>query len=283
MHDITNLRSFCSVVEFCSVKKAAEAFSVTPSSITKRVSAVEKELCTKLFEQDGRGIKPTKEGFDFYKKAKTTIESMESLFVGFKKEVQIQKSKQVRIAYHFALGEAALPDVILDLHSKIQDPIITITETDYDTAIEGLLNGTFDIALYMIEETSPKNERFTYEKLFKIDYKVVVNNLNPLSKKAIIKIEDIKSEKILFMDRANISASFLLGLMRVNGIKSFIQMNGVKWNTILSMVAKNLGITIIGSFYRDFLSPELKSLLNFIDLDFKYSPQISAYKMHNKI
>ncbi|MGZ3807330.1 MAG: LysR family transcriptional regulator [Bacteriovorax sp.] len=73
------LRYFCSIAEFESMTKAAEVLNVSHSGLSKAMSILQQETSLQLFRPAGRGIELTKQGREFYLKAKKILELVKDL------------------------------------------------------------------------------------------------------------------------------------------------------------------------------------------------------------
>ena len=62
---LTQLRSFLAVVRGGSVTAAADELVVTQPSVSAAVTALSREVGTRLLERDGRGVRPTAAGREF--------------------------------------------------------------------------------------------------------------------------------------------------------------------------------------------------------------------------
>ena len=76
---LKQLRAFCYAVKFGTVARAAEALFLSASSASLQLSALEKELGTRLLERTRPRLSLTREGQMLYDLARPLIEGMEAL------------------------------------------------------------------------------------------------------------------------------------------------------------------------------------------------------------
>ncbi|MEC4271617.1 LysR family transcriptional regulator [Adlercreutzia sp. R25] len=76
---IQKLRYIVAAIELESHAKAAEQLIISPQAITKAIADKEKQLGRKLFERNGRGVKPTSFGLLFAERAREVIENYDDL------------------------------------------------------------------------------------------------------------------------------------------------------------------------------------------------------------
>ncbi|NCB51528.1 MAG: LysR family transcriptional regulator [Clostridia bacterium] len=77
--ELEKIKIFAVVAECGSFKKAADRLYVSHSTVSRAVSALERELGTFLFMRDCRGVKPTEAGKEFLEGGKKLIAEAEAL------------------------------------------------------------------------------------------------------------------------------------------------------------------------------------------------------------
>ena len=71
--NIDNIRCFISLAECLNFTRAAEKEHITQTSMSRKISALEKELDVILLYRDTRQVELTMAGSEFYEKAKELI------------------------------------------------------------------------------------------------------------------------------------------------------------------------------------------------------------------
>lgn len=77
--DPTALRALCSVAEHGSLTRAAAALGSDQSVLSRRVSALERELGTRLFHRTGRGVTPTELAMRLLPRARAILAETQAL------------------------------------------------------------------------------------------------------------------------------------------------------------------------------------------------------------
>lgn len=95
---IQKLRYIVAAIELESHAKAAEQLVISPQAITKAIADKEKRLGRKLFERNGRGVKPTSFGLLFAERAREVIESYDNLETLSSEDSEITASGKLTIA-----------------------------------------------------------------------------------------------------------------------------------------------------------------------------------------
>ncbi len=145
MDQLRAIRYFSKVVETGSFSKAAKVFGVPPSSLSRRVSDLEKSLGATLLKRSTRIVKLTEVGQVYYndmqhilnqlEQSKETVRSYQTTPIG-----------RLRISSMVGFGEKILlplldefsalyPQIVLDV--SLSDELSTLGRDDVDIAIRG--------------------------------------------------------------------------------------------------------------------------------------------------
>jgi DNA-binding transcriptional LysR family regulator len=145
MDQLRALKYFVKVVELGSFTKAAELFSVPPSSLSRRVADLEKNLGATLLKRSTRVVALTEVGKRYYQQVSDIIRSLEmsdesvrsyhstpmgmlniSSTVGFGEQVLIPILDEFAVLY---------PQIVLNV--ILSDELTTLARDEVDLAIRG--------------------------------------------------------------------------------------------------------------------------------------------------
>lgn len=90
------LRVFKAVVEAGTVSEAALLLSLTQSSVSKTLAALETELGFLLFDRIGRRLKPSREGRLFYKNIENALETFDGIQTAAQ-DIRDNQGKRLRV------------------------------------------------------------------------------------------------------------------------------------------------------------------------------------------
>ncbi len=145
MDQLRALRYFSKVAETGSFTKAAKAFDVPPSSLSRRVADLEKSLGATLLKRSTRVVKLTEIGQTYYKQIRDILNQLEQ-----SNEVvsnyQAKPMGHLHISSMVGFGEPILlplldefsklyPEIVLDV--SLTDELSTLSRDDVDIAIRG--------------------------------------------------------------------------------------------------------------------------------------------------
>ncbi|GLS90097.1 LysR family transcriptional regulator [Psychromonas marina] len=145
MDQLRAIRYFSKVVETGSFTKAASAFNVPPSSLSRRVADLEKSLGATLLKRSTRIVKLTEVGQIYYNDMQQILnqlaQSNETV-----RSYQTTPMGRLRISSMVGFGERILlplldefsalyPEIVLDV--SLSDELSTLGRDDVDIAIRG--------------------------------------------------------------------------------------------------------------------------------------------------
>jgi DNA-binding transcriptional LysR family regulator len=145
MDQLRALRYFSKVAETGSFTRAASAFDVPPSSLSRRIADLEKSLGATLLKRSTRVVKLTEVGNTYYQQIQDILHQLEQSNEAVR-SYQTKPMGQLRISSMVGFGERILlplldefsemyPQVILDV--SLSDELAALGRDDVDIAIRG--------------------------------------------------------------------------------------------------------------------------------------------------
>ena len=145
MDQLRAIRYFSKVAETGSFTRAASAFAVPPSSLSRRVADLEKSLGATLLKRSTRVVKLTEVGQIYYNDVQDILNQLEQSNETVR-SYQAKPMGQLRISSMVGFGERILmplldefsdlyPEIILDL--SLSDELSALGRDDVDIAIRG--------------------------------------------------------------------------------------------------------------------------------------------------
>ena len=186
--EIYELRYFLAVAKTQNIHRASEDIHISPASLSKAISRLEKELSVSLFKKSGRGIELTTQGALLQSRASKIVmleESAKLEISGGISKLNVEISGEEVVLSHFGVEVAKL---LLQISNG---PSIQFsTSSDSDALLE-LERGEVQLALTTYDV--PKS--FSSKVIGKSEFQTVVGLGHPLYSRAannkIIEIEEI--------------------------------------------------------------------------------------------
>jgi len=198
------LECFIQVAEQLSFIKAAQVMCISQPAITYQIQSLEKEMDVLLFERSTRHCRLTLAGQSFYHDAV-------QLFSFYQQAVQ--KTQQIHRANqsHLKIGIRRLFDydsmavLVSKFNEKHPFVKVDILPQNDSKPLDDLRSGKIDIGFFY---SSEHNEGYdmVFDKLYELNYYVLMNLKDPLASKESLKLSDLKGRAIV---TAGASANFL--------------------------------------------------------------------------
>ena len=132
-----------------------------------------------LFERNGKGVRLTKYGQILYAHAVGILNELDRANEEIRR-MQGSGKSSLRIAAGDLWGYVMLPEIIRDYSSRFPDVQIDINIVGHTPRLEGLRNGTYDLAFGIIDEAAEELYRLTFLKLCKFGFTIYGDKDHPL-------------------------------------------------------------------------------------------------------
>ncbi|AFU01808.1 LysR family transcriptional regulator [Nocardia brasiliensis] len=129
--DTEAVRSFVRAAELGQLQQAADELGVTQQAVSKRIAALERALCVRLFTRTARGVELTLDGQAFLPHARTIITSVDRAVAAIEPgsralriDVLGLRSAQAVVLHDYW---RAHPEIVLDVVTlKVDDPRVAV-------------------------------------------------------------------------------------------------------------------------------------------------------------
>ena len=237
------LETLLVVAEEKSFTKAASILSLTQPAVSNHISMLEKETGVKIFFRNKGEVKITPEGEVVVKYAKR-IKSLYNRMFDKLSELDRQIYK-IRVGVTHTSESNDITEVLAKFGAEHGNISISIITDTIKNLYEMLENYEID---YAIIEGSRQMSDLNYLML-DMDYLVcILSNNNPLSKKSMVSLEDLKKEHIILrLPESETRKLFEATLMSVNdSIDNFdvtLEVDNIA--TIKDLIRKDLGVSVL--------------------------------------
>lgn len=236
---LKQLRYFEAVALHAHFGRAAGACSVSQPAISVQVKELEDALGQPLFERQARSVRLTSFGEVFAERAKGILRAVDDLS-DLARSSGENLVGPLRIGIIPTIGPYLLPKIVTDLSVAFPQADLRIRETQTQSLIQDLKNGTLDVALLALPISEPDlvemplfSERFVLVRP-KADADKPVPTGQSLSQMRLLLLE----EGHCFRDQA-------LDFCGMPSARPSKTMDGSSLSTLVQMVATGLGVTLI--------------------------------------
>ena len=196
--NITELRYIIEIAQCGSVSAASKRLYVAQPNISKAIRNLEEEYQIQLFVRTARGMVPTREGQQFIAQARRVIQEIEGLnrkFPGNKKGTDVEMKISIPRASYASYAFGKYVEQVRDA----EELRLHIRECNSVQALDNLTKKHYNLALIRMED---KYEEYyysiihlrglEYEKIMDFQYRLVVNENDPLATKKLNGYEDLE-------------------------------------------------------------------------------------------
>ena len=237
------IKTLLAVVEQGSFTKAAKQLSLTQPAISHHINALEEELDRKIFIRGKSDLKLTSDGEIIVKYAKR-MNSINDKLISVLSNPEHALSN-IRIGITHTSESNLITEVLAKYSRKSYGASITIITDTISNLYNMLENYELDLA---IVDGKPSGKGLR-SLMLDTDYLVcVLANENPLAKKEMVTLKELKKEKmILRLPSSATRMQFEAQLERIDeNISDFdviIEVDNIA--TIKDLIRKNLGVSIL--------------------------------------
>ncbi len=180
-----------------SITKAATELSISQSSITAAIDAVEGGLGYDMFiRTPARGILPTPQGAEALAMIRGFIQQSRH-FEAEMVAVAGGLSGSVRVACYATAAPTVLPPILSGVTANFPDMTFSIFEGSIERVMEYLDKGEADLAFSYLAYTEP---RHAFEPLFDAPPFAIVPRKDPLARKSIVTLADLAERPFIMLD-----------------------------------------------------------------------------------
>lgn len=230
-----------------SITGAAEASHVTPSAIAAALDQAEAAFGMSLVTRArAKGIFPTAAGRDVGRRIDDLLERYDALLTGIS-DLQSHLSGNLSIGYNAPIAPAFLPMLAAQMRQANPSVTFTLTEGDNNSVQTGLVDGQFDVILFVEELPNPQIE--TQTVIYAPTYCLCPTD-HVLAQNDTVSVSQIVTEPLILLDRPA-ARGYYLDLLEQGGDALRIVATANSTEMVRSLVASKVGISLLNMKPRD--------------------------------
>lgn len=238
---LKSLRYFHTAVELESITRAAERLNVVPSAVSAAIDQVEADFgLTLITRRPSKGIQPTATGKLLLVKVRHLLEEYENL-VAEGGDLRTALTGSLKIGYYAPVAPAFLPAITAPLSRGNPSVSLQFDECDNETAQSGLLNGTYDVILFVSEDVKPG---ISYEALIDAPPYALLPWDHSLAARRTVAPSDLRDEALILLDRP-VASEYYRSLFEEAGFTPRIAATGTTHEMLRSLVGAGIGCALL--------------------------------------
>ncbi|MBY6142087.1 MULTISPECIES: LysR family transcriptional regulator [Leisingera] len=223
-----------------SITHAANALTVSPSSIAAAIDYLEGQSGQPLFERTpSRGIRATQFGRTFIDEVRSLL-AAQARFDMRVSELNTVLGGTARIACFTPLAPILLPTILKDVRARFKNLKIEIMDVSTNEIPQVIDSGEADFALcYGMLDTS----KYSFIPFFRAPPHVALSVDHPLAAGRFVTLDQLEPEPLVVLE-LEFSKQYLLGLFESRGLKPNVIFSARSTDMIRAMVAAGMGYAI---------------------------------------
>lgn len=241
---MTRYTAFCKIVEYGSFTRAAEALGYTQAAVSQMIRSLENEFSLRLLIRTRSGVRLTREGEQMYPLIRKFAAAYREM-ADRAGEINGLDSGEIRIGTFSSMSQHLLPGLMSDF-SRIYPKInFVLTQGDNTTLPEWINSGIIDFGFVYPEASSGLVNR----PIVKDVYLAVLPEEHPYAEMEAVPLELMAKEPLIIVDEGGVNT--VLRAFSSAGLAARINFLIHDDYTILSMVEKGIGVSILSSMILD--------------------------------
>ncbi|GIO55207.1 MULTISPECIES: LysR family transcriptional regulator [Paenibacillus] len=248
--ELRQLQYALQIAQERNFSRAAEKLHIAQPSLSQQLSKLEKELGVLLFQRNTSTVELTHAGASFMEQAQKIIDAVELLRQEMADISQL-KSGKVVIGSMPITGAHLLPHVLPTFKRQYPDIEITLLE-DSSMNLEKLTaGGKSDLSLLSLPLQEPS---LTYEVIGEEKIDLAVPESHPLAARAKagkpvpVRIDELSGESFIVLKKGQGFRKITFDLCQQAGFEPKVVFESNNMETIQSLVATGMGITLVPRF-----------------------------------
>ena len=241
---LRQLQFFIAAAEAGSVTGAARALSISQSSVTEAIRALEDDLGVPLFDRQARGLEITHKGSAFLRHARQILADVATARAAFRDETATTRGR-LSLGVTSLVAGYVLSDILSRFRRAHPQVELNVTEDNGDYLQHLLIGGELDVAVLL---TSSVKDRMALhvETLVVSPYRLWLPLGHPLAQQEAIALEDMAGQPLiqLMVDEIEESTRRLTAALPV---KPQVAFRTRSVEAVRSLVATGAGLAILPS------------------------------------
>ena len=240
--DIPNLQAFVAVAEHASFSAAAERLFLTQPAVSKRITALEQELGSPLFDRIGRQVTLTEAGRALLPRARHILEAVEDSRRALSNlSERVEGPLSFGTSHHVGLHH--LPPLLRAFAARYPAVDLDIRFLDSEEACQAVLHGDLELAVVTLPEPAPAN--LATRVLWDDPLAVVVGRDHPLAARKRVSLEALAASPAVLPGQGTFTRALVEAAFTERGLHPVVKLSTNYLETIKMLVSVGLGWSVL--------------------------------------
>ncbi|KAB7665881.1 LysR family transcriptional regulator [Bacillus sp. B1-b2] len=226
------------------ITEAADVLHVAQSSVSRQIVNLETELGVELFIREGRSVRLTPLGKVFFERMKQVWSMMEDAKREVEESLDPEKGT-VRIAFPISMAAHTLPSIIYSFRTRYPEAKFHMSNALYHDLIDGVINGTFNLAMIAPMPNREKEHKIEGSTLFTENIVALLPLHHPLSNQETIRLRDLKEDPFCVLPEGFVFREQVVQACQELGFSPQIAFEGKDIDALKGLVSAGLGVALM--------------------------------------
>ncbi|TMV08604.1 LysR family transcriptional regulator [Ruegeria sediminis] len=195
-----------------NIARAAEELNIAASAVSAAIDQVEAAFdLTLITRQRSRGIQANASGRLVAQKFERLLEDYQSV-LSEGADLKEALSGTLRIGYYAPVAPAFLPSILSSFVPEGNKVVLHLEECDNNSAQDGLVNGTYDVILFVGEDVRPTVD---FDVLVEAPAYCLLPASHPLATQGSVSMAQVAKEPLVVLNRP-VAATYYQGLLEAH-------------------------------------------------------------------
>ncbi|GHA21818.1 transcriptional regulator [Arenicella chitinivorans] len=240
--DIFSLQAFIAVARYASFSKASESLFVTQPAVSKRVSALEEELGTQLFNRIARQISLTEAGKQLLPRAQELVSQADDM-QRFASTLSDEISGNLAIAIAHHIGLHRMPPILKQFHQRYPNVHLDILFEDSDKAFHAVQQGDIEFAIITLPSELP--DQLSKQLIWHDPLQIVVGLDHPLARSDKITLAELATHSCVLPSEDTETHKIVRRQFHEHDLSLSVQMETNNLETLRMLAEAGLGWSVL--------------------------------------
>lgn len=238
--EIRQVQYALAVANFGSYSSAAEELFISQSSLSKQIIALEHELGFPIFDRTHRKIALTPSGETFLNHAEKIDAAYRAMLADLR---ECKISPALSIVAIPVIAQYGITSLVAMFRSRYPEVALTLEEREAGAILPLLNNHQYDLAFVRDNFLDPA--AYCLHQIAADRLQVVVSRRHRYANQPHLSLHEIADENFILFDKGTVVHELAVDACRATGFEPRIFYASLRVESILGMVASNVGITLM--------------------------------------
>jgi DNA-binding transcriptional LysR family regulator len=241
--ELRHLRYFVAVAEELHFGRAAKRLGIAQPPLSQQIRQLEHRLGVSLFSRTSRQVALTPAGEALLRGARRTLAEM-GLAAAAARRAANGETDALRVGYTDSAALSVMPSAIRRFRSALPSVHLDLVEGSTAAQLDAVARDLIDLALVRGPVVQPAMRT---EVVLREPFLVALPEHHPLGERETVELRALGAEPMVLFPR-HLAPDFhdtISAMCRAAGFTPLVAYEGAEYQTILSLVAAGLGVSLV--------------------------------------